>query len=355
MAELDTPLLFLTFNRPEETARVFEVIRSQRPRKLFIASDGPRADRPGESERVNRTRELTTRIDWPCEVKTLFRETNLGCGRAVSEAITWFFDQVEEGIVLEDDCLPHPDFFPYCQTLLARYRDEPRVATIAGTHFLPESLPHQGTHYASKYFQMWGWASWRRVWRHYDFKLDSLAEDEWVALLRRVHPIELEAGYWREILRAVKGGVVDTWDFQVFFSCWKTGGHHIMPSRNLVSNIGYGPTATHTNFSSAMANLPTFPLKVGSLPVPLEPEPVVDNIIFYLRFLESMTHTWWVDQVLCPEQKLGQVRSQLAEKERRVRQLETEVAEKRRQLLAATRMLAQLQNQAPTSVPVRQP
>ena len=341
MPRFNTPLLFLIFNRPAETARVFASIRTLQPSRLFVAADGPRPDRSGEAELVRQTRAIVTKVDWPCEVITLFREENLGCGRAVSEAITWFFGQVEEGIILEDDCLPHPDFFPYCATLLARYRNEPRIATIAGTHFLPSALPHRQSHYVSKYFQMWGWASWRRVWQHYDFQLTSLSSEAWIELLQQTHPIAVEAGYWREVFRALKAGLIDTWDFQVFFSCWKIGGRHIMPGKNLVSNIGYNANATHTNFASHMADLPTFPLTIGPEAIPLETDAVVDNITFNLRFLESMTHTWWVDQVLCPEQKLGQARIELGLKDRRIRQLEGELLDKRRQLLAATRALAQ--------------
>jgi hypothetical protein len=337
---LETPILFLLFNRPEPSARVFAAIRAQRPRRLFIAVDGARDDRPGEAELVRQTRELATQVDWPCEVKTLFRASNLGCGAAVSGAIGWFFEQVEEGIILEDDCLPHPDFFPFCETLLARYRHEPRVATIAGTHFLPAELACPHSHYTSKYFQMWGWATWRRTWEQYDFDLGRLTEGEWFSLLERTHPIRAEMGYWREVYRNLKAQVVDTWDFQMLFSCWRAGTNHVMPGRNLISNIGFGHDATHTNFNSAMGNLPTFPLTVGPEPVPLAPDRTVDSLIFFLRFLESMTQTWWLEQVLSPEQRLGQARAALAQKDRVIRQLEREVAEKRRQLLAATRALA---------------
>lgn len=339
MSGLSTPVLFLIFNRPAETARVFEAIRAQQPRQLFLASDGPRADRENEAELVRQTRAIVARVDWPCEVRTLFREENLGCGRAVSEAITWFFSHVEEGIILEDDCLPHADFFPYCTVLLERYRHEARVATIGGTHCLPASLPYQHSHYVSKYFQMWGWASWRRVWQNYDFQLNG-TEEEWLQLFRKIHPVEVEAGYWREIYRGLKRSIIDTWDFQVFFMSWKLGAHHIMPGKNLVSNIGYGPGATHTVFASSMANLPVHSHTIGPETIALQPDPVVDNLIFYLRFLESMTHTWWVDQVLCPEQKLGLTRAELLRAQRQIRQLEREVVDKRRQLLAATKVLA---------------
>lgn len=344
MSALKSPILFLVFNRPAETARVFEAIRQQKPRRLFVAADGARSDRAGEHELVAETRSIATKVDWPCEVKTLFRDTNLGCGVAVSGAISWFFEQVEEGIILEDDCLPHPDFFPYCETLLARYRNERRIATIAGTHFLPEALPHQHSHYVSKYFQMWGWASWRRTWELYDFDLSKLSPESCSELLQVTHPIAIECGYWTEIYKALKAGAIDTWDFQVFFSSWRTGANHVMPGRNLVSNIGYGPTATHTNFASSMAEIPTHPLKVGREPVSLSPDPIVDNLIFYLRFLESLTHTYWLEQLISPDQQLGALRNELARRNCLTRQLELEVKEKRRQLLAATQTLARIEN-----------
>lgn len=340
MTGLGTPVLFLVFNRPQLTRQIFKALRAQKPRQLFIAGDGPRSDHSGEAALVKETREIASAVDWPCEVSTLFREENLGCGRAVSSAITWFFDQVEEGIILEDDCLPHPDFFSYCETLLERYRDEPRIATIAGTHFLPDVLAHQQSHYVSKYFQMWGWASWRRSWRLYDFDLSGLTTDQWVELLGDRHPIAVEAAYWREILHGIKAGDVDTWDFQFFFNCWRQRANHVMPGRNLITNIGFGPDATHTNFNSLMANLPTHPLKIGQEKIEIEPLPAVDNLIFYLRFLESLTQTWWFEQVLTPERQLGIARSELLRKDRLIRQLESEVQAKRRQLLSATRALA---------------
>jgi len=121
-----SPVLFLIFNRPDTTTRVFEAIRAARPERLYVAADGPRMTREGEAERCAEARRIATAVDWPCEVKTLFRETNLGCRAAVSGAITWFFEHEEEGIILEDDCLPDPSFFPYCTELLAHYRDTGR-------------------------------------------------------------------------------------------------------------------------------------------------------------------------------------------------------------------------------------
>jgi hypothetical protein len=340
MNQLKTPILFLIFNRPEQTKRVFEAIRATRPKQLFVAADGPRLHKPQEADLCRETRAIATMVDWPCEIKTLFRDSNLGCGAAVSEGITWFFKQVEEGIILEDDCLPHQDFFPFCETLLARYRHETAIGTIAGTHFLPPELPHSHSHYVSKYFQMWGWASWRRVWEKYDYNLSGLSEDEWWQLLKERHPLPVEAGYWREILKTLRADGIDTWDFQMSFSCWRISANHVMPGRNLISNLGYGTDATHTNFSSPMANLPIHQLTVSATEkVPIAPNPVLDNIIFYLRFLDSMTNTWWLEQILAPDQKLSDARIELARRDRLLNKMKSESHIQRRQLQAATTAL----------------
>ncbi len=338
MSALETPILFLVFNRPEVTARVFEAIRAARPPRLFVAADGPRPDRDGESARCEETRKIATAVDWRCEVKTLFRSENLGCGQAVSEAITWFFEHVEEGIILEDDCLPHPDFFRFCATMLARYRNDERVATVTGDHFIPASLICRHSHYFSKYAQIWGWATWRRAWNQYDRHLTSLSVPDWEAVVHRVNPTMIEREYWMEILRALLAGNIDTWDYQLIFSLWKTGGLTVSPHTNLITNLGYGPDATHTAFEGTLAEQSTFPLVL-----PLDDSPAIaadteiDEFVFFIRFLERLTQTWWVEQVLSPEKKLGQARIELGRKDRYIRELEREVREKRRQLLAATR------------------
>ncbi|MFT3829750.1 MAG: hypothetical protein QM691_08610 [Opitutaceae bacterium] len=340
---LDTPILFLVFNRPEVTARVFATIREARPTRLFVAADGPRADRAGEAALCEKTRQLATAVDWPCTVTTLFHSENRGCGRAVSEAITWFFEHVQEGIILEDDCLPHPDFFPFCAAMLSRYRDNPRVLTISGDHFLPRGFDTQASHYFSKYVQIWGWATWRRTWQAYDFSLSSIPEGDWQKIIQTTCPLRIESGYWSEVFRALRAGGIDTWDFQLLFSCWKQTGLHVVPRHNLISNLGYGPDATHTNFTGILAGQ-----DVRGVPPPYADSPMVvadsdtDGFIFYARFLEHLSQSWWVEQVLSPERKLGEARAELSRKDRYIRELEREVREKRRQLLAATRTIAAL-------------
>ncbi len=245
---LSTPVLFLIFNRPDTTRRVFEAIRQVRPRRLYIAVDGPRDDKPGEAEKVREVREFVmSSIDWDCEVKTLFRDKNLGCKYAVSGAITWFFENEERGIILEDDTLPGPGFFWFCEELLARYQDDLRVWHIGGFSTLNEEvLVNQDSYYFSKFNHIWGWASWANRWRCYDVKislLDAFFKDRYI---ENITSSPLLQRFWIENFEAVSKGKIDTWDYQWYFTTWINGGLSIIPSVNLVKNIGFGAGATHT-------------------------------------------------------------------------------------------------------------
>ena len=157
---LQTPVLFLIFNRPDTTEKVFDAIRAAKPLRLYVASDGPRANQSGEDQIVNKVREISTSVDWSCEVKTLFQKENLGCKKAVSKGITWFFEQEKQGIILEDDCLPHPDFFVFCENLLEHYADNKHVWAITGDNFQNGQKRGEGSYYFSRYNHVWGWASW---------------------------------------------------------------------------------------------------------------------------------------------------------------------------------------------------
>ena len=214
--KLTTPVAFIIFNRPDTTALVFAEIAKARPPKLLVVGDGPRAHKAGEAERVTATRAIIEQIDWPCEVLTHFSETNLGCKKRVSSGINWVFEQVEEAIILEDDCLPDPSFFRFCQDMLARYRSDERILMISGTN-LSHELIYEDDYYFSRYPHIWGWASWRRVWRYYDVEmkdLDSLLSNE---NFRRSFENKKEFNHWVRNLLSVKSNQVDTWDAQVVF------------------------------------------------------------------------------------------------------------------------------------------
>lgn len=242
-----TAVLFLVFNRPHTTLQVFKAIRQARPPRLYVAADGPRADRPGESKLCEEVRRMATAVDWSCEVKTLFRDRNLGCGRAVSEGITWFFDQEEEGIILEDDVLPVKSFFPYCEALLDRYRHEPRVSMISGCNHVSKHYHCDNSYFFSYYGHIWGWCTWRRAWSHYDVTLSSWPEWDKAGKLAEIsHGSKIFVHYWRDIFNRIHQGSIDTWDGQWLFCQWRLGLFAILPCENLVQNIGFGSGATHT-------------------------------------------------------------------------------------------------------------
>jgi len=305
------PVLWILFNRPSETEQSLRAIRAAKPQKLFIACDGPRPDRPRDRELIEQVRNLAEHIDWPCQVNRLYSPHNLGCGRGVSRAIDWFFKQVEEGIILEDDTVPCQNFFKFCAVLLERHRHDQRIATIGGTHFLPESLQLTQSHYASKYFQMWGWASWRRVWNLYSFSLDFAPMVDWEQILATVHTSDLERRVWLLKIKAIIEGSIDTWDFQMIVSAWRHGMFHIMPSRNLVTNVGYGTSATHTTFESGVANRPAVGLPAIDSDPPLSPDPQIDDWIFFVRYLDSLRQTYWLEHALSnPAVELHYARNQ---------------------------------------------
>ncbi|HMO33822.1 MAG TPA: hypothetical protein PKE63_04985 [Lacibacter sp.] len=243
----DTPVLFLIFNRPDTTARVWEQIRNLQPSRLFIAADGPRDQKPGETALCAQTRALVKQVDWNCEVKTLFREKNLGCGPAVSGAITWFFEQVDAGIILEDDCLPTSGFFQFCSNLLETYRHDTRVWHIAGYNLHPVNTPTEADYFFSQETPIWGWATWRRVWKHYHLKPDLLRKFETTNLVSFMKMTRLHAITSLYDFRKVAAGKVNTWDYQYSFYQLVNNGLSVIPCRNLVENIGFDGNATHTS------------------------------------------------------------------------------------------------------------
>lgn len=245
-------VLFLVFNRPELTRESFAAISAARPPRLYVAADGPRPQRKEDAERCRLTRELATAVTWPCEVKTLFRNRNLGCKRACASAISWFFRQEPEGIILEDDCVAHPDFFPFCDETLARYREEPRVMLIGGSNFQYGKKRGPGSYYFSLFPHIWGWASWASAWKAYDPAMADV--DRYIA--RHMAATIGHAGAFKVFLRnflLAAHGVDDTWDFQLVYSIWKKEGLCVIPNANLIRNIGNVPDSAHARTETIMA------------------------------------------------------------------------------------------------------
>lgn len=260
--QLKTPVAFIIFNRPDTTERVFAEIAKVRPPKLLVVADGPRENRAGEAEKCAATRAIIDRVDWDCEVLTNYSDRNLGCKRRVSSGIDWVFEQVEEAVILEDDCLPDPTFFRYCQELLERYRHDQRIGMISGDNFQFGRLRNNDSYFFSKYTHIWGWASWRDRWvGSYDVtiaKWPRIRDEGWLA---DMVGNTLEAAYWKMVFERVLRGEIDTWDYQWLFANWVEGRMSVLPAVNLISNIGFGQNATHTSWDSNRSNLARSPLR----------------------------------------------------------------------------------------------
>ena len=230
-----------------------------------MAADGPRANREGEAERASQVREIATAVDWPCELKTLFRDENLGCKIAVSSGIDWFFENEEQGIILEDDCLPDPTFFQFCEEMLSRYANDQRISMISGDNFLFNKIAISDSYYFSRYSHIWGWATWRRAWSNYDVKIKAWPDIKKSDFLTSMFPDYSERTYWNDSFDGVHDGRINTWDYQWVFSCMLQNQLSIMPSINLISNIGFGSDATHTFGENEFSNMQTvsisFPLQ----------------------------------------------------------------------------------------------
>lgn len=264
---MKTPVAFIIFNRPDTTRRVFEKIREAQPPKLLVIADGPRGDRPAEAAKCRATRKIIESVDWDCEVLTNYSEKNLGCKQRVSSGIDWVFEQVEEAIILEDDCLPDASFFPFCEELLEKYRDDTRIMMISGNNFRFGKSRTTQSYYFSKYCHIWGWATWRRAWQHYDVDIKlwpKIRDDGWLKDIFNDDWLTIQ--YRTKIFQRMYDQAIDTWDYQWSFTCWTQSGLSIMPNINLVSNLGFGEEASRTkNSKSIFANMETselsFPLK----------------------------------------------------------------------------------------------
>lgn len=260
----NTPILFLIFNRPDTTQKVFDVIKRVQPKQLFVAADGPRSNKLGEKEKCEETRKIINQINWDCEVRTLFRDENLGCGKAVSGAITWFFKNVEEGIILEDDCLPNESFFTFCKLLLEKYRYNDEIAIISGNNFNKQKIGN-ADYYFSKISHIWGWATWRRTWNKYDIKISEYTNFKKEKKIEKIWSNSRFQKYWIYIFDEVYNNNIKTWDYQLVFSLFLNNSLCICPNVNLVSNIGFGKDFTNT----ILIDKNVSNLEVGNLKFPL--------------------------------------------------------------------------------------
>ena len=253
--QFKVPILIIIFNRPELVQQLFNEIKKQKPKYLFISCDGPRENRSGEIELLNQSKAVFNQIDWDCEIKTQYRNENWGAGKSISDALIWFFNQVEEGIIFEEDCLPHQDFFPYCEELLQKYRTNEQIMFIGGNNFLKETKSKY-SYYFSAYPHIWGWASWKRIIDGYSFDLKNVSKKDFRDAISNYNFSWSEKRVWFDKFRRIQMGQINSWDYQLTYNIWSKNGISIIPSLNLVRNNGFGSNAIHCkDQESDFANL----------------------------------------------------------------------------------------------------
>ncbi len=244
---IEAPILFIIFNRPRTTEIVFERIKKLQPKVLYIAADGPRTNNDKDVQLCTEARRITENINWKCKVKRLYRVSNLGCGKAVSGAISWFFKNVTAGVIIEDDCLFDESFYRFTCKMLDKFKDDTTVMHISGDNFLSKNMLDSSVYYFSKYVHVWGWATWRYSWNKYDYHMKNWNNKN---LLQKINFIEgslWEKLYWTSKFDSVSYKITDTWDYQWIYTVMENKGRAIVPGTNLVSNIGFGNEASHTS------------------------------------------------------------------------------------------------------------
>ncbi|SEM62775.1 hypothetical protein SAMN04488505_105230 [Chitinophaga rupis] len=283
--KVQSAVLMLIFKRPDTTQQVFDQVKAVRPDRLYVAADGPREGHPTDAALCAQTRDIIKQVDWPCTVRTLFRDQNLGSMQAPASGITWFFEQEEEGIILEDDCLPNTSFFYFCDAMLEKYRHDTRMFVVTGTNSQDGQTWGPASYYFSRHSSIWGWASWRRVWQQYDVDLRAYKQEDVKPQLQKIFNDPFLVDIWVNIFETVQQHRVQAWDHQLQLITLFENGLCITPNVNLISNIGFREDATHTfSKDSHNANRPTQQLTNIIHPTYIMPETDADYYFMNREF-----------------------------------------------------------------------
>lgn len=289
----NTPILFTVFNRPDLTKIIFESIRNIKPTILYIAADGPRENKIGEDELCRHTRDITEKIDWPCKVYRKYSEKNMGCKIGMSSAINWFFENIDEGIILEDDCLPDVTFFRFCSELLERYRGDTQIKMITGDNFNFGEKFGNESYYFSHIPSIWGWATWKRAWTEYDLEMKSYPDFIKENKIKYIFNNTKIQKYWINIFNDLYKNKVDTWDGQWVYSIYNKNGICIRPNVNLVKNIGFNINATHTKSDNKLGNINNDSIKTINHPSLININTEADEYLF-----ETIMHRTFMEKVI---------------------------------------------------------
>jgi hypothetical protein len=286
---MKTPVVFFIFKRPDTTELVFDAIRQAKPSKLFVVADGPRSDRPGEAEKCTETRSIIERVDWNCEVIKNYSDVNLGCAKRVSSGLDWVFQQVEKAIILEDDCVPHPSFFSFCEELLDRYQNCGKINSISAQNFDKTTQRVANSYYFSRYPHCWGWATWRRAWQNFDFEMTEWQQMKTRRLIGDISLDCKQTKIWEKVFDKVFHGEIDSWAYRWLFCCWLNSTLSIHPSINLVENIGFSRNATHTSLKPSYYNQS----EAGAIEFPLSHPSQVRQDLQADNYLQDHVYANW--------------------------------------------------------------
>lgn len=255
------PVVLIMFNRPTTTAKVFEKIREYAPEQLFVVADGPRPHKEQEAELCQKTRDVI-HVDWTCDTTTIYSERNLGCKQRVYTGLNEVFSKVEEAIILEDDCVPHIDFFGYCETMLDYYKNESKIVCISGFNATPEEPDMEESYSFTIIPESWGWATWKRAWAEMDLHMKDWPEyKQSKEFDERSYDLFFKL-HWQQKFDDVYNGKIDSWAYPWMFSCWKGNKLTVLPKRNMIYNIGFSEMATHTKIlDPLLAELAVHPVE----------------------------------------------------------------------------------------------
>lgn len=277
----ETPILFVIYNRPDKTDKVFNAIKAIKPKNLFVAADGPKTE--NDLERCMQARAIIDNIDWDCNLHKIFRDTNVGSKLNVTQAINWLFESFEQAIILEDDCVPNKSFFFFCSQLLDYYKDNTDVMHITGANLNTNNLPELYTYHYSRYPNIWGWATWKRAWLNYEVELND--KNYFKTLIRKRFRDPFERRFWTTVLNSLDK--LDAWDYQWMFAIWKKQGICLNTNINFISNIGFDNSATHTKYDSLNSNLPTHEITTIIHPNSIKIDRIAeDELLFMLHNLK---------------------------------------------------------------------
>lgn len=285
---LKIPVLFVIFNRPDLTQQVFDVIKKVRPKSLFISADGPRPGNSNDITKCEQTRRIREQVDWECEVHIKFSDINLGCKKSVSSGIDWYFEHVDQGIILEDDCLPDLSFFAFCETMLERYRNHPKIMGITGTNMQFGKNFGDGSYYFSRHMVVWGWATWKRAWQKFEYDMEGFTEFKKNGLIKKIFPNRKTQQFWLYKFDEAYNGT-QSWAFPWAFSLMNNDGLCVTPNINLVSNIGFNRGGVHANDkSSLMDKIPLQTMEMIVDPTVVAPAFEADMALTCLAAKEQM-------------------------------------------------------------------